>query len=61
MSRKDRRLFMLLCVLTSILLSLILNEIRFRYKYGNYIMETYNNSIEAIEALEKIDSTYVID
>ena len=61
MLKKDKRLLILLCVLTSLLLSLIMNEIYFRYRYGKYIMDTYQKSIEAVQVLEKIDSTYIIN
>lgn len=61
MSRKDKRLFLLICVLTSIFLSLIMSEIYIRYRYGTYIMKTYHNSVEAVEALENLDSTYIIN
>lgn len=58
MSKKDKRMFFLLVVLTSVLLSLILNDIYFRYKYKCYIYGAYKNSVEAVEVLEQIDSTF---
>ena len=61
MSKKDKRLFFLLVLITTILLSLVCNEIWFRCRYGRYIKQTYNLSIEAVEALERLDSTYIVN
>ena len=61
MSKKDKKLFFFLVLITTVLLSLVCNEIWFRCRYGVYIKQTYNNSQEAVKALNKIDSTCIID
>jgi hypothetical protein len=59
MSKKDRRLLIVICIVSSVLLSLVLTEVRLRYSNVAYAREAWEYSKEAYEAVVALDSTLV--
>jgi hypothetical protein len=57
MSRKDKRLYLLLCILTSVLLSLILTEVRFKFGAYAQLKEVY----ETVQRINVIIDKYEND
>ena len=50
MLKRDKRLLFILCIITSVLISVIVTNIVIRYQYGNKITEIY----ESIQRINKI-------
>lgn len=61
MSRKDKRMLIVICVISSVLLSLILTEIRIRLSYKEYAIGAYHQAEETLNAVQALDSTYAIE
>jgi hypothetical protein len=59
MSKKDKRLLIVICIVSSILLSLVLTEIRLRFSNDRYAKGAYKKTEEALKAIQKLDSTYI--
>jgi len=59
MSKKDKRLLFAICITSSVLLSLIMTEIRLRYSNDKYAAGAYNKTEKVLEAIQDLDSTYV--
>jgi hypothetical protein len=59
MSKKDRRLLIVICIVSSVLLSLVLTEVRLRYSNVAYAKEAWEYSKEAYKAVIALDSTFV--
>ena len=59
MSKKDKVLMFILCILTSALLSIILTEIRLRVTYRSRIIDTYEYSKEAWKDIQQIQENFI--
>ena len=56
MSKRDKVFFVIVFIITTALISMLFSEIYIRIRYGGCIKQTYINSKEAIEAIERLDS-----
>lgn len=56
MLKRDKVFYYIVFIITVALLSMLFSEIYIRVRYDSYIRETYNNSKEALEAVERLDS-----
>ena len=61
MLKRDKRMLFIICIISSVLLSLVLREIRLRFSNDRYAVGAYNKTEEVLEAIEKLDSAYVIN
>ena len=50
--------YIVVFIITTALISMLFSEIYIRVRYGPCIKQTYINSKEAIEAVERLDSLY---
>lgn len=53
-------MLIVICIVSSVLLSLVLTEVRIRMSVG-YAVGAYIKTNEAIEAIEKLDSTFIVN
>jgi len=60
MSKKDKRLLIIVCIVTSVLLSVLVTDIIIRIRYGNkitYIYESIKRINETVEELQNDKTT----